>query len=82
MERPVLLTVGGEARQVVEDAGAGEYAPAGNASALAAAVRRLAPQRDRLARMGQDGRAHVLKHFDRRALARDYLVLLQGVAGM
>jgi glycosyltransferase involved in cell wall biosynthesis len=79
MERPVLLNVAGEARAVVEEAGAGEYVPSGDVPALVGAVRRLAAQRERLAEMGRRGRAHVLEHFDRRRLAAQYLEILEGV---
>jgi glycosyltransferase involved in cell wall biosynthesis len=76
MERPIVLAVGGEARKVVEAAGAGEYVPPGDAAALAAAVRRLAADRAQLAAMGRAGRAYVLEHFDRGRLADDYLDVL------
>jgi glycosyltransferase involved in cell wall biosynthesis len=76
MERPIVLAVGGEARKVVEAAGAGEYVPPGDGAALAAAVRRLAADRARLAAMGRAGRAYVLEHFDRGRLAGDYLDVL------
>jgi glycosyltransferase involved in cell wall biosynthesis len=79
MERPIVLAVGGEARKVVEAAGAGEYVPPGDSAALAAAVRRLAADRGRLAAMGRAGRAHVLEHFDRKKLAADYLAVLDRV---
>jgi glycosyltransferase involved in cell wall biosynthesis len=81
MERPIVLAVGGEARKVVEAAGAGEYVPPGDSAALAAAVRRAAADRARLATQGRSGRAYVLEHFDRKKLARDYLTILAGVAG-
>jgi glycosyltransferase involved in cell wall biosynthesis len=80
MERPVLLTVGGEARRVVEEAGGGEFVAPGDAAALAEAVRRLAGAPERLAEMGRRGRAFVLAHYDRAALAGRYLDLLAGVA--
>lgn len=76
MERPIVIGVGGEARSVVERAGAGEFVPPGDARALALAVRRLAAQRGRLVEMGQRGRRYVLEHFDRRALAARYLEIL------
>jgi glycosyltransferase involved in cell wall biosynthesis len=76
MERPIVLAVGGEARKVVEAAGAGEYVPPGDGAALAAAVRRLAADRARLVAMGRAGRAYVLEHFDRGRLAGDYLDVL------
>jgi colanic acid biosynthesis glycosyl transferase WcaI len=76
MERPVLLNVAGEARRVVEEAGAGAYVPADDPAAIVTAVRRLSGQKELLAEMGRRGRRHVLEHFDRRALARQYLDVL------
>ncbi|HEY2785742.1 MAG TPA: glycosyltransferase family 4 protein [Fimbriiglobus sp.] len=81
MERPIVLAVGGEARKVVEAAGAGEYVPPGDVPALIAAVRRAAADRPRLTAMGRAGRAYVLTHFDRRALAAEYLNILARVTG-
>ncbi|HYE99751.1 MAG TPA: glycosyltransferase family 4 protein [Planctomycetota bacterium] len=77
MERPLALAVGGEARRLVEAAGAGEYVPPGDPAALAAAIRRLAAEPARLAEMGRRGRAHVLAHYDRRALAARYAGILR-----
>jgi glycosyltransferase involved in cell wall biosynthesis len=79
MERPVLTNVAGEARDIIEAAGAGEYVPSEDVPALVAAVRRLAGQRDQLAEMGRRGRAHVLRHFDRDALADQYVEILDKV---
>ncbi len=78
-ERPFLITVGGEARQVVEAAGAGEYVPPGDVPALVEAIRRLSGQRNRLAQMGRAGRRYVVRHFDRRRLASDYLDILHNL---
>ena len=72
MARPVLVTVGGEARQFVESAAAGEYVPPGDVDALVAAIRRLCVQKERLAEMGRRGRQYVLEHGDRQVLARRY----------
>lgn len=76
MERPIVLSVGGEARALVEGSGAGEFVPPEDPAALAEAVRRLARDPARLAEMGRRGRAHVLAHYDRTALARRYADLL------
>jgi glycosyltransferase involved in cell wall biosynthesis len=76
MERPVLTNVAGEARDIIEAAGAGEYVPSEDVPALVAAVRRLAGRRDRLTAMGRCGRQYVLQNFDRSALAEEYLELL------
>ncbi len=79
MERAIVLAVGGEARKVVEAAGAGEYVPPGDVPALVAAIRRLSADRTRLAAMGRAGREYVLTHFDRKALAGEYLGILRNV---
>jgi glycosyltransferase involved in cell wall biosynthesis len=79
MERPVLLNIAGEARQVVEDARAGEYVCPGDVTAQVEAIRRLSGQRQRLMKMGRSGREFVLRHYDRRRLASEYLNVLQAV---
>jgi glycosyltransferase involved in cell wall biosynthesis len=79
MERAVLSNVNGEAREVIESAGAGEYVPSEDVPAMVSAVRRLAGQPDRLATMGRRGRQYVLRNFDRSALAEEYLELLREV---
>ncbi len=77
MARPILLNVGGDAREVVEAAGAGEFVPAGDVPAMVEAIRRLARTPERLAEMGRRGRQHILEHYDRAVLARKYLDILQ-----
>ena len=78
--RPVLLGVDGEARALVEEAGAGVFVPPEDAAALAAAVETLAADRPRREAMGRAGRAFVERRFSRTALAHDYLELLAKVA--
>jgi glycosyltransferase involved in cell wall biosynthesis len=82
MERPVVLGVGGEARALIEAAGAGEVVPPEDPEALVAAIQRLEKDRPGLAEMGRRGRAYVLEKFDRRELARRYLDILEGVKGI
>jgi glycosyltransferase involved in cell wall biosynthesis len=79
MGRAVLLNVDGEARQLVETAAAGEFFPPNDVEALVAAIRRLSSDAQRLTEMGQNGRQYVLKHFDRRRLAKDYLDILSRI---
>jgi colanic acid biosynthesis glycosyl transferase WcaI len=79
MERPVLLSVGGEARKVIEAGRAGEYVRPGDVPAMVDAIRRLAGRREHLAEMGRSGRQFVLAHCDRRALAALYLDVLSEV---
>jgi glycosyltransferase involved in cell wall biosynthesis len=79
MERAILLGVGGEARRLVESAGAGVYVPPEDVDAMASSVRMLSRDPARLEEMGRGGRLHVLQHYDRGVLAERYLNLLAGV---
>ncbi len=80
MERPILLTVRGEARKLIERTGAGTFVPPEDASAMADAIRRLAMDRPQLNEMSRKGRKYVLQHHDRDALARQYLTILRKVS--
>lgn len=79
MERPVLLSVDGDARALVETARAGEFVPPEDVPAMVAAIRRLASDRAALRAMGKRGREHVIAHYDRRVLAERYAKLLHEV---
>ena len=79
MERPLLISVDGEARRVVESAGAGEFVPPEDVPLMVEAIRRAAAEKDRFREMGRQGREYVIRHFDRRALARRYLEVLTEV---
>jgi glycosyltransferase involved in cell wall biosynthesis len=57
--RPVLLSVGGEARRILEEADAGIYYPAEDPQALADAIVRLRDDRGLAAKLGANGRQYV-----------------------
>jgi glycosyltransferase involved in cell wall biosynthesis len=80
MARPLLLSVDGEARALVEASGAGVYVPPEDASAMAETILRLAQDPAACRAMGDRGRAYVAEHFDRKRLAVRYLGILQAVA--
>ena len=82
MARPILLGVGGEAREIVETAGCGEFVEPENDAALVEAVLRLAADPARRRALGEAGRAYVAAHHDRDRLAAEYLDLLAGVLGV
>jgi glycosyltransferase involved in cell wall biosynthesis len=81
MERPILINVGGEARQVVEASGGGLYFPPGDAVALAVLLNQLSSLPQQLHNMGQAGRSYVLSRFDRREQAALYLRILSTLTG-
>lgn len=79
MARPILLTVDGEARTLVEEAQAGWYVPPENAQALREAILHAVAHRHVLHLMGRRGRQFVIESYDRRVLARRYLDLLTDI---
>ncbi|MEE9284929.1 MAG: glycosyltransferase family 4 protein [Dehalococcoidia bacterium] len=78
--RPVVLAVDGQARAIVEAAGAGRFVPPQDGDALAGAVIDLERDPDERRRLGANGRTHVLERFHRQRQAERYLDLLHRVA--
>jgi colanic acid biosynthesis glycosyl transferase WcaI len=78
--RPVLLAVDGEARTILERAGAGEFVPPGDPEALAAAIRRLSADPARAREIGLRGRAFVEQHYSRAAQAERFAAILEEAA--
>ncbi len=81
MSRPLVLSVDGEARSIVEASGGGIFVPPEDSARMREAILNLASDRERCAAMGVAGRRFVIESFDRRRLARQYLALLEQVAG-
>lgn len=77
--RPIVIGVDGEARGLVEEAGAGVFVPPEDATMLVAAVHRLAGDAVARSRMGQNGRDFVERRFSRQAQARLYLERLDRI---
>lgn len=77
--RPMLTTVDGESRRIVEDAGAGVFCPPEQPETLAKELVRLAADPERLTEMGLSGRRHVESYYSRPALAKQYLEVLEEV---
>jgi colanic acid biosynthesis glycosyl transferase WcaI len=74
--RPILLGVEGEARALVERAGAGVAVEPENAPQLAGVIRSLAADPERCRRLGESGRRFAATEFQREKLAAKYLGLL------
>jgi colanic acid biosynthesis glycosyl transferase WcaI len=76
-ERPVIVAVDGQARQIVEEAGAGVFVEPENSKALVKAVLDLAEDPEHRRQMGASGRQYIVNRFSREKTARDYLTVLE-----
>jgi colanic acid biosynthesis glycosyl transferase WcaI len=74
--RPIVLSAGGEAARFVEGGGAGVVVPPEDPSALAAALRELASDRERCRQLGLAGRRWVERGFGRERAIGEWLDLL------
>lgn len=79
--RPIIGAVRGEARRILERSGGALLVNPRDAAGIASAIRRLRDAPHLRARLGQAGRAFVVEHYDRNALAERYLELLARVIG-
>jgi glycosyltransferase involved in cell wall biosynthesis len=77
--RPVILGVDGQARQIIEEAGAGLVIEPENPDALRAALQQLAANRELAGTLGQKGREYILRNFSRLRTAEKYIEVLQRV---
>jgi len=80
MQCPVILGVEGEAKEVLEAAGAGLAITPESAEQLAAAMRKLADDPALCAAYGRAGRAYADQNLDRAKVAARFLTLLEDVA--
>jgi len=78
---PVILGVRGEARQLLEESGAGWAVEPGSAQELAATVASVAGDAVEARRRGVAGRAFVTARFNHDVLAREYLAALEDLVG-
>jgi glycosyltransferase involved in cell wall biosynthesis len=79
MERPLILGVEGESRQIVEDAQCGVGIEPENFRELAETVRKLSHDSSLVQRLGSNGRRHVEEHYNRDVLASQYLTIIENV---
>ncbi len=79
MARPVLISVDGEARAIVEASGGGVFVPPEDVDSMSAALLGFADDRARGEAMGARGREYVVREFDRESLAKKYLGVLDRV---
>jgi len=77
--KPVVVGVDGEARELVEKAGAGVFVEPEDPDALARAVLKLASDAEARKRLGENGRRYVEANCDKRLLASQYLDILDSM---
>jgi glycosyltransferase involved in cell wall biosynthesis len=76
MARPMVASVRGEAADILRRSGAAIVVPPEDSRAITAAIRHLAAHRGEARALGERGRAFVVDHYSRRALATRYLDVL------
>ncbi len=76
MEKPIILGVKGESKEIIEKAESGLCIEPENSSELAETILHLYEHQEECARLGQNGRKYVTQHHDRSVLARRYEALL------
>ena len=81
-ERPVIVAVDGQARQIVEEADAGVFVEPENSGALVQAIHDLAEDPARRRQMGTSGRQYIVNRFSREKTAQDYISVLQTLRGL
>ena len=78
-ERPVIVAVDGQARQIVEEACAGVFVEPENNKGLVNAILDLAGDPDRRRQMGLSGRQYIVNKFSRGKTAQDYISVLEAL---
>ncbi|MBK9305875.1 MAG: glycosyltransferase family 4 protein [Nitrospira sp.] len=82
MEKPILLGVEGESAELIQAAQAGMCIEPEQADELAARVSELSHNPELCQQLGRNGRAYVIKHFDRTTLARRLSAVIERVGYM
>lgn len=82
MSCPIVLGVEGEAKSLLDEAGAGIAVTPESGEELAAAVCKLAQDSSLCAQLGRQGEKFVRENFDRARLAERYLAILERTAGL
>jgi glycosyltransferase involved in cell wall biosynthesis len=80
-ERPAIVAVDGQARQIVEESGAGVFVEPEDSNALVEAVLALAADPQGRRRMGTNARQYVVDRFSRGQTAQNYIAVLEALRG-
>jgi len=77
MEVPILLSVGGEARKIVEESCGGIYVEPENVEQMTKTIRNLIQKPEAQAKMGEQARMYIERNFNRQKLAQRQLDVLK-----
>jgi glycosyltransferase involved in cell wall biosynthesis len=77
-----MVAVDGQARRIVEAAGAGVFVEPEDSKALVKAILDLSSRPEDMRRMGASGRQHILNNFSREEKARDYIDVLEAMPAL
>lgn len=77
MKRPIILGVQGESQTIIETAKSGICIEPESGDQLAEAILKLYKDEELIRELGENGREYVTEYFDRKMLAKRYLVLLE-----
>ena len=75
--RPIIVAVEGQAQHILEEADAGVAIEPENSDALACAIHQLAADTGLARKLGENGRAYILKKFARSSTAQKYIRILE-----
>jgi glycosyltransferase involved in cell wall biosynthesis len=77
--RPTVLVIDGVVREVIETSGGGVFVEPGNDELLAKTILELSKDPGRVKRMGENARAYLVKHLDRRDKLAETVQLLEEI---
>jgi glycosyltransferase involved in cell wall biosynthesis len=80
-EKSVIVAVDGQARKIIEEAGAGIFVEPEDSRELSHAILRLSSEIERRKQMGKNGRQHILTNFSRERKAQAYIQVLEALIG-
>jgi colanic acid biosynthesis glycosyl transferase WcaI len=79
-ERAVIVAVDGQARQIVEEAGAGVFVEPEDVNSLVKMIVALAKDPGRRQQMGVSGRHYIVNKYSREKTARCYILVLESLS--
>jgi glycosyltransferase involved in cell wall biosynthesis len=77
--RPVILGVGGQAKEILERSRGGVCVEPGNVDELCDAILRLRDRPELCTELGQSGREYIVRNLSRARTATEYLEILRGL---